>query len=127
MVRSGLDGQVLLEQDDSCDSALTTFTLCTIPDVERALAEVRRVLRPGGALHFLEHGSAPDDGVRRWQRRLDPLQQALFGGCHLTRDVPALLEHAGFEVVEVQQSYLPGPRVSHPWTFGSVGRAVVRD
>ncbi len=102
---------------------LTTFSLCTIPDAAAALAEVRRVLRPGGTLHFLEHGLAPDPGVARWQRRLEPVQRRVFGGCHLTRDVPALIAGAGFEVVELDQRYLPGPRVGRPWAYGSRGVA----
>ena len=121
--RSGLDGQRLAEPDASADSALVTFSLCTIPDPGLALAEVRRVLRPGGRLHLLEHGLAPDDPVARWQRRLDPLQQRLFGGCHLTRDVPAMLADAGFTDVEVRSQYLPGPRVGRPWSYGYLGRA----
>ena len=87
--RVGLDGQRLEADDASYDAVLSTFTLCTIPDAVRALEEVRRVLRPGGALHFLEHGRAPSAGVVRWQRRLDPLQRRVAGGCHLSRDVPA--------------------------------------
>lgn len=123
--RSGLDGQSLAETDASFDSALSAFTLCTIPDVRRALAEVRRVLVPGGALHFLEHGRAADASVRGWQRRLEPMQRRVFGGCHLTRDVPALLAEAGFHVVALDQLYLlPGPALSRPWTYGYVGRAV---
>lgn len=122
--RSGLDGQCLLEQDGSCDSALSTFTLCTIPDAVQALREVRRVLRPGGSFHFLEHGQAPTEGVRVWQRRLEPFQRRLFGGCHLTRHVPTLLAEAGFEVVELQEDYLPGPAFARPFGYGYVGRAV---
>ena len=76
--RAGLDGQRLDLPDDSCDSALTTFTMCTIPDLDAALHEIRRVLRPGGRLHFAEHGLSPDPGVARWQHRLQPLQGALF-------------------------------------------------
>lgn len=121
--RRGLDGQSLLEPDASVDSALVTFSLCTIADPVLALQEVRRVLRPGGALHFLEHGLAPEPRVQRWQRRLDPVQRRVAGGCHLSRDVPALLEAGGFEVVELRQDYLPGPRMAAPWGFGSVGRA----
>lgn len=122
--RSGLDGQHLAEEDDSFDSALVTFSLCTIPDPALALSEVRRVLRPGGSLHFLEHGLAPDAGVARWQHRLDPVQQRVFGGCHLSRDVPGLVEAAGFGMAELRAEYQPGPRVAHPWTYGYLGRAV---
>jgi len=122
--RIGLDGERLGAADASYDAALATFTLCTIPDVAGALTEVRRVVRPGGAFHFLEHGLAPDPGVVRWQQRLDPLQQRLVGGCHLARDVPALVRAAGLEITELRREYLLGPRVSRPWTYGYVGRAV---
>ena len=123
--RTGLDGQVLAEPADRFDSALVTFSLCTIPDPALALSEIARVLRPGGTLHFLEHGLAPDPGVARWQRRLEPLQSAVFAGCHLTRDTPALVRAAGFDVLELRQEYLPGPRVGRPWSYGTVGVAVV--
>ncbi|GAB3788845.1 class I SAM-dependent methyltransferase [Nocardioides ungokensis] len=125
--RVGLDGQRLEAPDATYDAALATFTLCTIPDVGAALAEVRRVLRPGAALHFLEHGLAPDPGVARWQHRLDPLQQRLVGGCHLARDVPALLGAAGLEVTGLSQEYVPGPRIGRPWTHVFIGSAVRRE
>jgi SAM-dependent methyltransferase len=103
--RTGLDGQSLPLPDNSCDAALSTWTLCTIPDVAAALREVGRVLKPGGALHFVEHGLAPDEGVRRWQRRLEPMQKRLFGGCHLTRPIADLLTDAGFTITEIDVFY----------------------
>ena len=106
--RSGLDGQSLPFPDDSFDAALSTWTLCTIPDVGAALREVRRVLKPGGTLHFLEHGLAPDAQVRRWQRRLEPLQYRLAGGCRLTRPIADLLTAAGFTIREVEVFYERG-------------------
>jgi SAM-dependent methyltransferase len=121
--RVGLDGQRLAAADATYDAALSTFTLCTIPDVETALAEVRRVLRPGGAFHVLEHGLAPDPKVAAWQRRLDGLQGRVAAGCHLTRDTPSLLERAGFRVERLDQTYLPGPGVGKPWTFLSLAVA----
>ena len=103
--RSGLDGQSLPFADDSYDAALSTLTLCTIPDVAGALGELRRVLKPGGTLHFVEHGLAPDEGVRRWQHRVEPIQKRLLGGCHLTRPIVDLLETAGFTITEVDVFY----------------------
>lgn len=123
ILRTGLDGQRLDAETAAYDSVLSTFTLCTIPDPAAALAEVRRVLRPGGTLHFLEHGLAPESGVVTWQRRLEPLQRRCFAGCHLTRDMPALVADAGLEVVRLEQAYLPGPRLARPWGYGYVGTA----
>lgn len=122
--RVGLDGERLTAPDQSYDAVLSTFTLCTIPEVHAALEEVRRVLRPGGRFHVLEHGLAPDPRVATWQRRLEPLQKRVAGGCHLTRDVPALLAGAGLELEHLQQAYEPGPAISRPWTFGTIATAV---
>jgi ubiquinone/menaquinone biosynthesis C-methylase UbiE len=106
--RTGLDGQSLPLADDSCDAALSTFTLCTIPDVDAALREIRRVLKPGGTFHFLEHGLAPDESVRRWQHRLEPVQKRLFGGCHLTRPIADLVTTAGFTITDIDVFYEDG-------------------
>jgi ubiquinone/menaquinone biosynthesis C-methylase UbiE len=103
--RSGLDGQSLPFPDDSFDTALSTWTMCTIPDLDSALAELRRVLKPGGRLHFIEHGLAPDEPVQRWQHRLEPVQKRVFGGCHLTRPIVPLLKNAGFTIRDVDEFY----------------------
>jgi len=126
ITRSGLDGQSLDEPDYAFDAALSTFTLCTIPDVERALRELHRVLRPGGTFHFLEHGLAPEPGVMRWQRRMEPVQKAVAGGCHLTRDIPGLVRSAGFEITALEQRYFLGPRLGRPWSYVHAGAAVRR-
>jgi ubiquinone/menaquinone biosynthesis C-methylase UbiE len=117
--RSGLDGQSLPFPDQSFDAALSTWTLCTIPDVAAALRELRRVLKPGGRLHFVEHGLAPDEPVRRWQRRLDPIEKRLFGGCHFTRQIVELVTGAGFTIEEVDVFYEDGaPRFAGATTLG---------
>lgn len=121
--RTGLDAQRLTEPDESVDCVLTTFTLCSIPDVTGALAEVRRVLRPGGRVHFLEHGLSPDPGVVRWQHRLEPVWKRLGGGCDLTREPAPLLADAGFEVQQVTQRYLDDSPGSRAFGWLSYGRA----
>lgn len=98
----------------SFDSIVCTFTLCTIPDAVAALKEMRRVLKPGGKLLFCEHGKAPDAPVLRWQNRLTPIWKPLAGGCHLNRDIPALIAAGGFTIGELQTRYLKGPR---PMTY----------
>jgi SAM-dependent methyltransferase len=119
--RAGLDGQHLALPDASHDAALVTFSLCTIEDPLLALREVSRVVRPGGRLHLLEHGLAPEPGVQRWQRRLEPAQRRVFGGCHLTRDVLAMVRESGWATVWTEQAYLPAPAVGRPWTFLTMG------
>jgi len=116
----GLDGQAIALADASCDSALSTFTLCTIPDVALALSELYRVMRPGARLHFLEHGLSPDPAVAAWQRRLEPFQRRLADGCHLTRQPVELITGAGFTMVRVDERYAKGPK---PWSWFSAGIA----
>lgn len=103
-----LPGEEIPLEDDSADTVLLTYTLCTIPDFQAALAQMRRVLKPGGKLLFSEHGAAPDVGVRKWQDRVNPLWKRLAGGCNINREVPKNLEGAGFEVRELETMYLPG-------------------
>jgi ubiquinone/menaquinone biosynthesis C-methylase UbiE len=106
----GLDGEALMLADASVDHVLTTWTLCTIPGVERALGEIRRVLRPGGLLHFVEHGLAPEPRVARWQDLLTPLQEKVAGGCQLNRPIDALIAGAGLEIDSLSTYYMRGPK-----------------
>lgn len=107
--------------DGTIDTVVITYTLCTLPDAQRALAEVARVLRPDGRLLFCEHGLAPDERTRRWQRRLSPLWKRLGGGCHLNRDIPALLHDGGFQTTEISAMYIPGWK---PASFNYWGTAI---
>lgn len=104
----GLDGRRIPLPDRSADAVLCTWTLCTIPDPVAAVAEIRRVLRPGGQMHFVEHGIAPDEEVRRWQRRLDGVQQRIAGGCHLTRDMSDIIRRGGMTISRLDRYYARG-------------------
>ena len=106
--------------DASVDTVVMTWTLCTIPDVVTALREMRRVLRPGGELLFVEHGLAPDEAVRRWQHRLTPLWKGIAGGCHLDRPIADLVRNAGFDIAHLETGYMTGPK---PMTFMYEGSA----
>jgi ubiquinone/menaquinone biosynthesis C-methylase UbiE len=106
----GLDGQALPLESGNVDHVLITWTMCTIPEVETALREMHRVLRPGGELHFAEHGRSPDPGVARWQDRLTPLQRLIFAGCHLNRPIDRLVTEAGFRMTQLENYYFPGPK-----------------
>jgi len=105
----GLDGQSIPLDDCSVDHVLITWTLCTIPDAGRALGEMRRVLRPGGALHFVEHGRSPDPRSARTQDRLTPVWRRVMGGCHLNRRIPDLIEQAGFRLERLESFRDNGP------------------
>ena len=106
--------------NNSADTVLMTYTMCTIGEVHTALNEIRRVLKPGGKLIFCEHGAAPDKHVRRWQNRINPIWKKLAGGCNLNRYVPAMLEESGFKSTDMQTMYLPGWK---PATFNYWGTA----
>jgi ubiquinone/menaquinone biosynthesis C-methylase UbiE len=107
-------------EDRSVDTVVTTWTLCTIPDVNKALKEMRRVLKPNGRLLFAEHGRSPDARVRRWQDRLTPIWRRIGGGCHLNRPIAQLLEDAGFRYERMENGYMPGPK---PMTYMYEGSA----
>jgi SAM-dependent methyltransferase len=107
--------------DDHCvDTIVTTWTLCSIPHAATALAEMRRVLRPGGKLLFVEHGLSPDESVRRWQDLITPAWRCISGGCHLNRPIRIMIEGAGFRFDRIETGYIPGPR---PMTFMYEGSA----
>jgi SAM-dependent methyltransferase len=117
----GIDGARLDLPDGSVDCVLSTYTLCTIPDGNAALREIHRVLKPDGALHFLEHGRAPTESVRRWQHRLHPVHSRIAGGCHLDRPIDEMITHAGFLIRELETGYGDGPR---PFSYLYRGRAL---
>jgi ubiquinone/menaquinone biosynthesis C-methylase UbiE len=118
--RVGSDGARLDLPDGSVDCVLSTYTLCTIPSVDAALQEVHRVLKPGGELHFLEHGRAPTESVRRWQHRLHPVHSRIAGGCHLDRAIDNLITNSGLIIGELETGYGDGPR---PFSYLYRGRA----
>ena len=93
--------------DSYFDSVLITYTMCTIPEVARANKEIKRVLKRGGKLIFCEHGEAPDENIRKWQKRINPFWGKLAGGCNINRKIPSLIQNAGFEIVELEEMYLP--------------------
>ncbi|MEL6567373.1 MAG: class I SAM-dependent methyltransferase [Pseudomonadota bacterium] len=111
-------------EDNSIDTVVITFVLCTISDWQASLAEVRRVLKPGGKILFSEHGLAPDEGIAKWQRRVEPVWKRLAGGCHLTRDTGALLTSTGFRLDRVETMYLPStPKIAGFVSWGSAAPA----
>jgi ubiquinone/menaquinone biosynthesis C-methylase UbiE len=109
--------------DRSVDTVLSTWTLCSIPDVDAALRELRRVVKPGGRFLFIEHGRAPDPRVRRWQDRLTPMWARISAGCHLNRPIDALIEEAGFSLLTLDREYTSGPK---PMAYLYKGVALVR-
>jgi SAM-dependent methyltransferase len=119
--QAGLTGEHLDLPSEEFDAVLSTWTLCTIPNVGAALQEIRRVLKPDGVFHFVEHGHSPDAGVARWQDRLDPLNQRLLGGCHLTRRIDEEIERAGFAVEPLETYYAQG--APKPFVYTFEGRA----
>lgn len=105
--------------ENSIDTVMLTYALCTIVDWQAALAEIRRVLKPTGTLVFCEHGEAPDASVQKWQARINPLWKTLAGGCNLNRPIPTMLTEGGFRITDLQQHYVPGPKVATYQYYGS--------
>lgn len=120
----GLPGERIPLDDASVDTVLITYSLCTIPDPVMALQGMRRVLKPGGKLLFCEHGAAPDGGVGQWQARVNPVWKVLFGGCHLNRDIPAVIRQGGFRIDDLEAMYLPStPRIAGYNYWGTASAA----
>jgi ubiquinone/menaquinone biosynthesis C-methylase UbiE len=119
---AGLTGEHVDLPSEEFDAVLSTWTLCTIPDIEAALSEIRRVLKPGGTFHFVEHGHSPDVGVARWQRRFEPFSKRIFGGCHLTRKMSERIEQAGFAIRQVDNYSAKGD--PKPFGYTYEGRAI---
>ncbi|HEX2678723.1 MAG TPA: class I SAM-dependent methyltransferase [Polyangiales bacterium] len=117
-----LEGERIAAPDAAFDSVVSTFTMCTIPDLSIALAQMRRVLKPGGKLFFVEHGRSPELGVQRWQDRLNPAQRFMFGGCNMNRDIEKIVRDAGFRFDELEKYYLEG----QPKIFAYLTRGVAR-
>ncbi len=118
-----LPGEEIPLDDDSVDTVLVTYTLCTIPEVTEALYGMRRVLKPAGRLLFCEHGKAPDSGVQKWQDRLNPAWKKVAGGCNMNRDIVAIVQEAGFLVEDDNRMYIPGLK---PLTYNYWGAARIR-
>lgn len=121
--RIGLDGAALDLPDASVDAVASAYTMCTIPELTTALEQMRRVLRPGGRLHFVEHSLAQDPAVAARQRRWQPRWEKLAGGCHLDRDLPALVADAGFALDDLDAFWMPGPKVARPFGWIVLGSA----
>lgn len=114
-----LPGEEVPLESDSADTVVLTFTLCTIPGWLEAVREMRRVLKPGGKVIFAEHGLAPDEKVRKWQNRLNPVWNKLAGGCNLNRDIPQCLREGGFNIREMESDYLDSPSFAGYVYWGS--------
>lgn len=115
----GLDGQEIPLEKNSVDTVVLTYTLCTIPDAHKAIAEMRRVLKPGGRLIFSEHGKAPDAAVKKWQDRINPAWKVISGGCNVNRAIPDLIQSGGFTFESLEEMYLPGPKFATYTYWGS--------
>jgi len=109
--RIGLSGEDIPLEKNMADSVVVTYSLCTIPDPVTALHEMIRILKPGGKILFSEHGKAPDAKVHKWQNRIDPVWKKIAGGCHSGRDIPEIFRQADLKFDDLQEMYIPGPKV----------------
>jgi SAM-dependent methyltransferase len=109
--RLGLSGESIPLPDACADTVVVTYSLCTIPDPALALGEMKRLLKPGAKILFCEHGQAPDGNVHKWQTRIDPMWKRISGGCHSGRDIPSLLKSAGLKIDQLEEMYIPGPKI----------------
>ena len=119
----GLSGEEIPLEKNCVDTVVVTYTLCSIKDVQKALIEMNRVLRPGGKLIFCEHGKAPDDLVSQWQNRINPIWKRISGGCHLNRPIPSLIEQSGFKIKNLDMAYISSfkPASFNYWGFAVLG------
>jgi len=120
---SNASAEAIPVDDDTFDTVVSTWTLCSVPNVYRALAELRRVLKRGGQLIFVEHGASPEPSIHRWQKRIEPMWKLIGGGCHLSRSADVLIANAGFRIGELETGYVPGPKIA---TFTYRGVATPR-
>jgi len=109
--RIGLSGEEIPLDANTADTVVVTYSLCTIPNPIAALKEMRRILKPGGDILFCEHGRAPDLNISKWQKRIDPIWSRLAGGCQSGRDIPSLFHQAGLNILDLNQTYIPGPKI----------------
>jgi len=119
--RIGLSGEDIPLENNMADTVVVTYSLCTIPDPVKALHEMKRILKPGGKILFTEHGKAPDENVHKWQTPIDPIWGKIAGGCHSGRDIPELLKQADLKCEDLQEMYIPGPKVLSYNYWGAAG------
>jgi len=120
--RIGLSGEDIPLGKNTADSVVVTYSLCTIPNPIKALHEMKRILKPGGKILFSEHGKAPDAKIHRWQNRIDPVWKKIAGGCHSGRNIPTLFKQANLKFDDLQEMYIPGPKVLS-YNYWGIARA----
>ena len=119
-----LSAEELPFESNSFDTVVSTYTLCSIKNAEKALTEVNRVMKNGSKFIFSEHGKAPDENVLKWQKRLNPIWSRIAGGCHLDIDIPSIISQSNFKIPEIQSTYVPGPKFAayHYWGYATANK-----